>query len=224
MMKKVFVICLAVIIAATMSFSAFAFGGGFLESPSKKPAPELVSGSSQSEDCEAQIIITAYGDREKLPEATKLKIEYAYSMILGVEHVAELNALVHDIAEERGIALENIAVGELFDISATDCEDHELHGHFDITLKSDSLKNFVCLLHYHGDTWHVVSSAEVTQNGEHLEFDAEELSPFAIVVSTDPVEEPADYTAAIIAAVASLAVLATIIVVFLKLKGKKKEA
>ena len=87
------------------------------------------------------------------------------------------------------------------------------------------MENFVCLLHYHGNVWHVVDSAEVTQNGEHLEFDAEEFSPFAIVVSTEPVAEPAaDYTVAIVAASVSLAVLAIILVVFLKLKKNKKEA
>ena len=224
-MKKILVICMAVIIAATMTVSAFAFGGGFLESPSKKPAPELVSGSSQSEECEAEIIVTAYGDRDELSEEARQSIEHAYAMILGVENVSELNDLVHAVAEEKGIAVENVAVSELFDISSTECPTHELHGHFDITLKAEALENFVCLLHYHGNVWHVVDSAEVTHNGEHLEFDAEEFSPFAIVVSTEPVAEPAaDYTVAIVAASVSLAVLAIIIAVFLKLKKNKKEA
>lgn len=223
-MKKVFVICLAAVLAAVMSFSALATGTVFLESPSRKPAPELVKGESQSEGCEAQIIITAYGDRDQLPEEERQKIEYAYSAILGAENMAELNEVVRTVAEEKGVAVETLAVSDLFDIRSTDCDDHELHGHFDITLKAETLKNFVCLLHYHGDVWHVVDSAEITNNGEHLEFDAEEFSPFAIVVSTDPVEEPSDYTAAIIAAAASLAVLAILVVVLLKLKKKKKEA
>lgn len=67
-MKKIIMICLAIAMVASMGISVFATTGGFVSSPSGKPAPELVDGKNESEECVAKIVITAYSDRDKLSE------------------------------------------------------------------------------------------------------------------------------------------------------------
>ena len=225
-MKKLFALCLTVVMAVSLSFSAFAALGSFVSSPSGNSAPVLVSGENTSEDCVAEIIITAYADRDKMTEDARQKIEEAYSKIVGTQDVSSLSAAIAEAANKRGLNPAELAVSDLFDISSTNCEGHSAHGHFDITLKAETLKNFAFLLHYHGGEWHLVDNATVTNNGENLEFDANEFSPFAIVVYTGeaPVEPaPANNTLkiVIIAAVVAIAIGAAAVVAFNFIKKKK---
>ena len=227
-MKKLVVICLIFVLTVYMSISAFAATGGFVSSPSGNPAPELVVGKNETDGCEAELIITAYGRRDRLSVDARQKIEEAYSIIIGTEDLTSLNKDIGTIAKDLGVSASSLAVSDLFDISSTDCDDHANHGHFDITLKSDTLKNFVCLLHYYNGEWSVVESAEVTHNGEYPEFDADEFSPFAIVVSSEEVDTPPapNNTKKIIAITASVVAAALVVtgtVVFLVFKFKKKE-
>ena len=79
----------------------------------------------------------------------------------------------------------------MFDIHVTGCDFHEGHVDFDITLAAETLSHFVGLLHMKREgEWELVKDAKVTNNGEHLEFSVETLSPFAIVVETENVETP----------------------------------
>ena len=227
-MKKLLVICLAFVLAACMSVSVFATAGGFVSSPSGNTAPELIGGKNESNGCKATLIITAYGDRDQLSADTRQKIEEAYSIIIDTEDLTSLSGDVGTIAEDLGVKTSSLAVSDLFDISSTYCDGHENHGHFDIILKPDALKNFVCLLHYYNGEWHVVEGAEVTHNGEHLEFDAKELSPFAIVVSTEEIPvRPAPNNIGRIIAVSASALAAVLIVagiiILLVFKSKKEE-
>lgn len=183
-MKKVLTVCLVFAMIIAMSVQVFAEPGAFTNSPSKNKAPILVSATNESEECIAQIIITAYGDRDQLSPEARKNIEEAYSMIVGAEYLDSLIASIEELANKLGVKVSDLAVSDLFDISATDCNGHEDHGHFDIVLKADTLKNFVCLLHYYNGEWRIVDNVQVTNNGEHLEFDEDEFSPFAIVVST----------------------------------------
>lgn len=190
-MKKLFLIGAVVIVVMTMCVSAFANPGSFVASPSLNPAPELVEGTNESKDCEAEIVITAYGNRDQLATDARQAIEGAYADIVGAVDITTLNVDLAAVAEKLGVDASTLAVSDLFDISATNCnKSHEKHGKFDITLKSETLDNFVCLLHFHNGEWHIVDGAEVTNNGEHLEFEADEFSPFAIVVSTEEVVAP----------------------------------
>ena len=226
-MKKIIMICLAVLMVLSLNISVFATTGAFVSSPSGNPAPELVDAKNESEDCESKLYITAYGDRDELSEEARRKIEEAYSDLVGTQDISTLNAAIADLAKKLGLSATDLAVSELFDISATNCDGHGDHGRFNITIKPEALKNFVCLLHYFGGEWHIVDGAEVTNNGTHLEFDVDQLSPFAIVVSTGkaPVEPaPASNTVWIIAAVAGAVVVASVIIVVLVLKSKKKKA
>ena len=52
-MKKLLVACLTIALAVGMSVSALAATGGFISSPSRNPAPELIYGANASEECKA---------------------------------------------------------------------------------------------------------------------------------------------------------------------------
>lgn len=183
-MKKIVAIILALVLVFSLSLTAAAELGGFIESPSNNKAPELVSATNEDEDCEAKLLITAYADRHELSEEVIKKLEEAYGIIVKTDDLTELNAKIADFAKKNGVKVSDLAVSDMFDISAVGCDDHEDHGHFDIALKSDTLKNFVCLIHYYEGKWRVVEDAKVTHDGTHLEFTEDEFSPFAIVVNT----------------------------------------
>ena len=225
-MKKVLIVCMVLAMVASLSVAVFAAPGSFVESPSKNPAPELIKGENTSEGCTAQVIITAYGERDKLTAEKRQKLEEAYAMIVGTQDLSTLNGALKTQAEELGVSVSNLAVSDLFDISATDCSGHADHGHFDITLKADTLKNFVALLHYYNGEWRVVENAEVTNNGEHLEFDADEFSPFAIVVSTEaiPQPEPNNFPWLILILLLLLIILAALIAWYFYNRSKKAQA
>jgi hypothetical protein len=193
MMKKLLSICLAALMILSLGSAVFA-AEAFISSPVKPGAPELVGAENESEDCEAVLSITAYADREILSDEVIAKFEYAYGVLRGQTEDPGFAALLAQIAAERGIEVSDLVASDFFDISSTDCEGHEDHGHFDITLKAEALNNFVCLLHYYNGTWRVVDNAKVTQGGTHLEFTEEEFSPFVIIVDTSetPVEPPVD--------------------------------
>ena len=191
---EVIVLFLAVLLVLSLS-SAICMADGFVFSPSQKGAPELVSAENVSEDCEADLFITAYADRDSLPDEVVEKFEYAYDVVLGKKEDIGFKELLARVAAERGIDVNDLAVSDFFDISCSDCQGHDNHSEFDIVLKASALENFVCLLHYYNGTWTVVDNAEVTQNGEHLEFKEEEFSPFLIVVNTGSTSvDPSDDT------------------------------
>ena len=238
-MKKIITVFLALIMLMTMSVAVFAETGGFVESPSNNQAPTLVEGTNESEDCTAALLITAYADRFELPETIRTKIEEAYDIIRNNPDLSALNSKLADIAADLGIKTTDLAVSDMFDISATDCNGHADHGHFDITLKADTLKNFVCLLHYYNGEWRVVEDAEVTQNGEHLEFTEDEFSPFAIVVSTaelgttapqqstgslwNVLSSPLIMALLLICCIIKLIIIIILIIILLKRKKKKDD-
>ncbi len=226
-MKKIVTLFLATLMVFVLSVSAFAELGGFVSSPSNNQAPELVEGKNESEDCVSQLIITAYANRDQISAEARIKIEAAYAMIRGAEDLSALNPGLVEIAKQNGVDVKSLVVSDLFDISPTDCDGHTEHGHFDITLKSETLKNFVCLLHYLNGEWVVVEGAQVTQNGEHLEFDEDEFSPFAIVIATEeltPVktqEKDNNWVVIVACSVGGAAVIAGAIFGFVKFKKKK---
>lgn len=192
-MKKIVLVCLTVLMIFSLSLTAFA-ADSFVSSPFKKGAPELVSAANESPDCTAKVFITSYADRASLPPETVEKLEYAYNAFCGKVEDRDLTALLAQIAEKYGIHVNDLSVSDFFDISATDCQNHEYHGQFDILLKAEALENFVCLVHYYNGGWRVVDGAEVTQGGTHLVFTEEEFSPFAIIVNTGdtPLKDPTD--------------------------------
>ena len=192
----------------------------------------MIKGENESEDCDAMLQIKSYAERDSLPDDVREMFEYAYNMIKNTDDLTTLSSALADLAEEKGYVAADLAVSDFFDISSTDCAHHDDHGHFDITLKADALKNFVALLHYYNGEWRLVEDAEVVENGTHLEFTEDEFSPFAIVVYTGeaPVE-PSGLTVGqgillavgIIAGAGGLFALAWF-VILPAIKKRKKEA
>ena len=185
-MKKILAVVLMIVMAMSLTLAVSAEIGGFIQSPSNNPAPDLIEGSNADPDCFAQIIITAYIDRYDLSYNKRLLLEEAYRIIAENPDLSKLNSTLAAMANALGVKVTDFAVSDLFDISSTYCGMHDEHSHFDVTLKADSLKNFVCLLHYYNGKWDIVEGAEVTHEGTHLEFDIKDFSPFAIVVNTNP--------------------------------------
>lgn len=225
-MKKAMVLIVALLVMALgLTAVSSAAPGVFVSSPSGNPAPELVSGDAEADDCVAKLEITPYSERDQLPAFLREQIEAAYGEIVNAEDVGDLTAAVEQLAQQLGIPVEDLAVSDLFDIHYYNCDDHDRHGHFDIVLKSDLLKNFVCLLHRQNGQWHIVEGAKVTNNGEHLDFDASDLSPFAIVVNTgDGVKDPSTGDAFNIALYVALALVSAAAVVYLCVKLRKQKA
>ena len=195
-MKRIAAFFLATVMALSMSLAVFAAPGSFVSSPSENTSPIVIKFDPEDENCTAQLVITPYGDRDELPDAILAMLEQAYKDIAGTKDLTTLNAALAKLAASKKIAGENLAVANLFDIHVTGCDYHEEHRHFDITLDADALSHFVGLLHMKkSGEWELVEDAEVTNNGDHLEFSVDEFSPFAIVVdATEEVPDSGDNT------------------------------
>lgn len=227
-MKKVLAIILALVMVSAASVCVFAASNNFYESPTGRPAPELIIGGNTSEDCFAWLEITGYSDRHLTPDGTRDKMEEAYDQITTA---ADLTALCGDlgaVADLLDIAHDDLAVSDLFDISWYGCDDHREHGGFEIQLKPEVLDNFVALLHYNNGVWELVSNAEVIGNGDILSFSVDSLSPFAIIVNAEeePVDPPfaGDSTFIVASIVLMVASGVALIVVGTMIKKGRKEA
>ena len=221
-MKKILVICLTLIMVASMTVVVFAAPSGFLSSPSGKPGPTIESFDPDDDDCTADLIITPYSDRNTLPSELKTLIEKAYNDILNIGDLTKLNAELAKLAAKKKIEGKNLAVSDLFDIHTTGCDFHEGHFDFDIVLAADSLNRFVALLHMNKNgEWEVIDNARVTNNGEHLEFSVESLSPFAIVVDTSDGPQTGDNTMIYVSFILMIVSAAALVVVLIKSKKQK---
>lgn len=191
-MKKFVLLCAVMALCLTAIVPVSADPGSFVVSPSQRQAPEFVEATPEVECDNASLTITAYGDRNDLPENLRKQIEAAYTAIAGAKNLGDLNGDLAALAAKLGLKLEDLSVSELFDIGCSDCDDHDSHGYFDITIASDFLKNFVCLLHYTNGEWKIVDGATVSEDGKQLSFREKDFSPFAIVVGdvAPAVEEP----------------------------------
>ena len=179
-MKKVLVFGLTLAMILSLSISAFA--AGFVSSPSGNPAPDLIEGSNESEDCDADIVITPFVDRDDLSEEERKFLEDAYDIISSSDDLTKLNEDLKKLAEELDIKGSNLSVSDLFNIGMTKCDSHNGHGKFNIKLDSETLNNFVALMRFDGENWHLVKNASIV-NGK-LVFSSKDLGNFAIVVNT----------------------------------------
>lgn len=190
-MKKVLTICMVVLMLAGISLNALAAPSGFVSSPSGNKAPAVEEFTAGADECTATLVVTPFTEKETLPDTLKDLFEQAYDSITETKDLTSLNDLLKKVAEDKSINPQNLAVSDLFDIHATDCEFHDGHKEFDITLSAETLGSFVGLLHMKKDgVWELVEDARVTQNGTHLQFSVESFSPFAIVVDTSTIEVP----------------------------------
>ncbi len=223
-MKKFLALCLAVIMVLTVSVTAFAAPGSFVQSPSANDGPQLIEGENESEDCTAKIIITPYKLKHTLNKIALLAIEEAYRIISECKDLTTLNAQFKDFVKALGLNPIYLAVSDLFDISCYGCDNHDHHGAFRIKFSADTLKNFVGLLHYHNGEWEFVENAKVLADGETLEFTVDELSPFAIVVDTGAGSEISPETGSHEHVAFGIAVLGAVALAVTAVSFKKKES
>lgn len=211
-MKKLMVIGLVLALLFSMSVTAFA-AGGFVSSPSTNKAPTVVGFDPKNDDCTAQVVITPFGDRKNLPEELQERIEKAYQGILSAEDLGKLNEDLARLAANMKIDTNLLAVSDLFNAHAADCDAHDDHYDFDLTLKADTLKNFVGLLALNEKgEWELVQGAKVSDG--HLIFTSKTLTTYAIVVDSG-VSSPqtgADTVLLVLAAMMVLSAAAIVVV------------
>ncbi len=223
-MKKILVICLTVLMLASMTLCVFAAPGKFVSSPSGNSAPTVVSFDPEDDGCTATLIITPYSERKTLPEALKAMIEKAYDIILGTDDLTKLNADLAKVAADKNIEGKNLAVSDLFDIRVEGCTAHDDHVNFNIVIAADTLNNFVGLLHMEKEgEFELVSNAEVINNGQHLKFSVDSLSPFAIVVDTLP-DAPQTGFNSMIGVYAAVMIASALALVVIAVMSKKQKA
>ena len=166
-MKKVLVLCLAVVMLFSFSMTVFAAPNGFVKSPTGQQGPVIVEGDD--------IIVTPFGDRDNLDDETKKKIEDAYDSIINADNLGDLNKELKSKAENLGVDVKHLAVSDLFDVEFNG------KGLYSVTIKPETLENFVGLMRWDGDKWVFVKDAKL--NGNQLSFTLEESAQFAIVVN-----------------------------------------
>lgn len=216
-MKKILTAVFACMLMLSLSLSTLA-AGGFVFSPSAHSAPVLVEAKNEAEDCQAVIVITAYADRADLGEAGAAAMTAAYNAIVAAGDLGTLDASLADLAKKLDIASSELAVSDLFDVSYSNCDTHEEHGDFTVTVRPTSAENACGVLHYVNGAWELLSCD--VENGE-ITFVADSLSPFAIVVHSGlPAGSSLPLIIGISVAVVVVAAGVVVTVIFLK---KKKE-
>lgn len=176
-MKKLLVLCLSLVIAfgASLGVSAASLGG-FTSSPTANQAP-VVEEAKDETGAAVTIIVTPLSKKNNLSAANVATLEKAENEIRNNEDITAICKPLADVAKKADVKSENLAVSDIFDISKSDAT---AGGKVTLSIKADTLKNFVALLHYKNNAWEVVENAKV-ENGV-LTFTVDSFSPFAIVV------------------------------------------
>ena len=221
-MKKLVALCLTLVLTLSMSVSVLAAPGAFVASPSGNTAPELVSFIAP-EDCEAELKVVSYADRHLLDAEIRLALEEAYKQIANVIENNDFSKALKALAQEKGMAASELSVSDLFDISYYDCGDHEGHNGFIITIKAETLENFIGILHMKDGAWENLEIREWNKSAKTITFFVETLSPFAIVVDngTGSSTPPTGDNAMMIYLGAALVAAAGLVVVVANSKKKK---
>ena len=191
-MKRVLAVVLMLLMLAGMTVPAFAEPGSFLRSPSKNPTPEIIEFEPiGGEECEAELIITSYANRHTLSDFLRKLIEKAASDIIATDDLTTLNNDLRDAADAEKADYKDLAVSNLFDMHVVGCDGQCGHTGFRVVLRTADVKNFIGLLHMGQDEeWELISGAHLVDDGENVEFIVKKMSPFAIVVDTDPGQPP----------------------------------
>ena len=190
-MKKVLTLCLTILLVITLAIPAMAATGSFVASPSTTGAPSLESATPDSEDCVAEVLITAFADRANLDEASRQELEEAYNQIVNSDTANAFVTALNQLAETLGMQVSGLSISHLFDIDTTNCATHDGHGGFTITLKIDNADKLLGVLHMgHSTQWEVCDSVVVDKEAGTVTFHANDFSPFALVVDNGTTEGP----------------------------------
>ncbi len=223
-MKKVLIVVFAVIMVVSAGVMAFA-QGGFVSSPSANPAPVIIEVVYGEDSCEPRIVVTPYSERDTLDEEREEDMNEAYAEIAASEDLTDLCEALEIVAAEKGIPVENLAVSDLFDVTAYHTGyDHEYCGSIRVTLASETINNFVALLHRDKQgSWEVVPEVIVYADENAIEFLARDFSPFAVVVDVSGDDLPNTGEALLIPAIAMFVSAVSLVVVLLNIKKSKKQ-
>lgn len=190
-MKKVFSMVLALALALIMCVSVCAAPGGFVSSPSGNGAPTIIAFEPLSPDCTMQLIVTAYKDRDTLPEDERARIEKAYDDIANATDLTELWKEVADLAKENKVSGSQLAVSDLFHVHGEGCDDHDGHNGFKVTLDAATLENYFALMQMdENGNWSMVEGAYINDKGQLVFTLIDEPVDLAIVVKTDHISPP----------------------------------
>lgn len=220
-MKKLFTMLLALTLVLALSVSVCASPGSFVSSPSGNPSPIIIGFDPLSPDCDAELIVTAYKDRDKLPDAERALIEQAYGEIAGSSDLTELWDDLADLADEKDVPGSKLAVSDLFNIRSEGCDDHDGHKGFKVTLDADTLDNFFALMQQdENGNWSMVDGAYINDKGELVFNLAKVPTNLAIVVNTEN-GSPVTTDNADIYVYGALMLVSALAVVLLVVKSKK---
>lgn len=204
-MKKLFLLLSLLLISIGAVAPVFAEGEPFVPSIGVR-ADVIIEGGelildgkassmmiTEEDGCYTEVVVTPYVYKETIESNdSRDLIEIAYQQILHTPRVVDLDPEeITKIAHSLGVEIDDLVIRDLFDITkyhrtVSFAHDEGLHQKYiEITLKTQTLKDFVCLLHYKDNKWNVVDSARVIIDENHLYLSIDELSPFAIVVATD---------------------------------------
>lgn len=221
-MKKLLTLVLVLTMTLTLDLSVFAGPGGFVASPSGNDGP-TVEEEDPSDGCSAKIVVTPYVKRDTLPTDARALIEKAYWEIVGAPDIGELNKDLKTLAEQLKITTDALAVSDLFDVRFTGCDDHREHGPIAVKLKAETLKNFVALMHFNGETWELIDAKIEGENADILAFDFQKVGPYAIVVDvTGNVQPPQSGDMLAVLLIALIAVSATGLII-IGIRNRKEE-
>lgn len=222
-MKKILAVVLALVVVASAAFIAFA-QGGFVSSPSGNPAPVIVEVVYEDGSCNPRIVVTPYSEREELDEKREQDINDAYDEIAANEDLTNLCEALAAVAAAKGVPVSDLAVSDLFDVTAYHNGDHDYCGTIRITLSAETIKNFVALLHRNPKSgWEVVPDVIVNAAENTIEFSAVDFSPFAIVVDTSAENLPNTGEALYIPAIAMFVSAIALVVVLINIKKNKQQ-
>ena len=212
------------IVAFVMSFGLVVYADDFVPSVSGKPTPDIITAIDLTTGDVVELIITAMSKIDTVPEDVKSIFNEAYEKLSKADNLAKLVKELKKVAKELGAKEDQLIVSDVFDISEKDFKKSET-GRYKISMKKDSavVGKFAALLHYTDSQWEYVESAKLSDDGETIEFEAEGLSPFAIVVVGEAqTESPAPIVIALWVALGVLAASAiAVAAVFFVKKAKK---
>ena len=214
-MKKLLLVGVLLFSVLTLSFTVKA-NGGFVGSPSLNEGTELVEDTTG--EYNAGLGLVGYGQKDQLPEEVKAALEAAYDSIKNSNSAAELTEKLAELIEKADLLPSDVAVSDLFDISAAETKDT-----YKVKVKVESVKYFFALLHYVNGEWEVVENAKMDANN-NIVFEVNSLSPFAVAVINNPkaaVTTPFYQTPWLYV---SLALLCTTMFFALKATSKRKHA
>lgn len=156
------------------------------------------------DECTTTVILTPFESINYAEQEIRENLNTANSIIRSlIESGKTLDELTSDVAIEarkKGVTVNNLVARDIFDITKKYSPgphhydpDHDVEGIKDIIIKTKTLKNFVCLLHYKEGSWYVVPDVEILDDTT-LKVSVESLSPFVIVISNvdinpQPIEE-----------------------------------